>query len=416
MQTGAASNWLDTQAQIEELSSSLDYEQAAALGPQYLEEIRTEFGAASMMLAEAHLLVAITQRDAGNYGNAEDNTLEAVRIIRQVEDENSPSLVGPLTTLGGIYQAAGRHELALVSFADARSISRRNEGLLNQQQLQLVDRMTEAAIAIGDLDEGLKLQREARNIVARYYGEESREYLDASYHYLEWLGRLNADREHPRAVINIRRLINDHFDNDPRLRIELLQKTAVIYRNNPNAMQSPDRTKPQELELALKLLDDLEEPDPHLHAELQRDLGDWYSAFNQTSTAERRYRDAWELLEQLEDGDGESLRKEWFGSLVAIRAAPLSSWIISASPSAPWGHVELAFTVNTNGRASDIRVLDSDPQGLLDGAAVRQISRSVFRPTFVDGNIAPAAGNFTWRYQYDPQALDRLGIELAPND
>lgn len=406
IQGATASTWLDTQAQIEQLSDSTEYEEAAALGPRYLEEITQEFGADSRALAEAHLLVARTQRDIEQFDDAVDNALEATRIIELIDGEDSPALIDPLTFLGGIYQLADQHEFALTTFSDARNVSRRNFGLLNQQQLPLMDRMTEAAASLGNFDYGLELQKESRDIVARFHGENSREFLDASYHYLGWLGRLRQQIEHQRAVIQISRLIHDHFDNDPMLRIELLQTTAVIYRSNPLAMQSPERTKPTELELALRIIDRQKIDNPALRAAILRDIGDWYTAFGKTGRADKSYLQAWELLGTLDEGS--TLRNQWFSTLVVIRAAPLTSWLISASPSAPQGYVELAFTINADGRPVDISVVDSDPPGLLDTAAVVQVADSVFRPSIVNGRITPTAGRFTWTYRYKPGALEDL--------
>jgi len=67
---------------------------------------------------------------------------------------------------------------------------------------------------------------------------------------------------------------------------------------------------------------------------------------------------------------------------------------------APWGHLKLEFTIDTEGAADDFVVLESDPPELIDDAAIRQIRESRFRPRIAEGQLVESKGVVAWDYQY----------------
>jgi TonB family protein len=79
---------------------------------------------------------------------------------------------------------------------------------------------------------------------------------------------------------------------------------------------------------------------------------------------------------------------------------PLNSRVITSDKNAPWGHLELEFTVLTDGTAEDFVVLESEPPALIDEAAIRQMENSRFRPRMRDGVLVESKRVVAWDYQY----------------
>jgi len=414
-----ASDWLETQIVIEELAESDDFAAATALGDQLLEQVREEFGDSSERLAESYSLLAKLFRDADEYEEAELHHLRALEIYESNEGPLSTSLIDPLVDLGDTYYAAGNPELALITYDDARNISRRSFGLLNQQQLGILEKMTATAIAMRDLDRAKELQFEATTVVQRFYGAGSLESLDAYFRYAAWLTARYAGGDARQVYFDIERSIKDDFNNDPLLQVRLLRTQAASLRSlrissRPGNGIYNAGTEPVLLNDALKLLDRLDEPDTLLRAEVLLDLGDWNVAFGRYRDIAEPYREAWDLLEELENGS--ELQTAWFTELAMISAAPINSRVLSPDNDAPWGRVEIQFTIEIDGRTSDIEITKSEPSGLLDQAAARQIANSHFRPRMKDGELIASTGSVGWDFQYDPRHLDDEPIDDVAND
>lgn len=395
----AAADWLETRIAIEELLEAGDTAAAVALGDSLLEEVRTEFGEPSTEVADAMLFLANAHFAHGEPIAAEDRTLAAIDMYEQIDGPISTSLIDPFTRLGDIYRADGQFALALVAFEEARILGRRAHGLLNPDQLELLQRMTATALAAGDFDQAREFQLDAVWIVQRNHGEDSLEFLDAKLDYADWLSALGRIQEAHRNYYEMHDVIEDHFDEDPVLTVRLLQRTAAGLREG-GVVAGEYRTRPYELERALNIIERMEQPDPVLHAAVLRDLGDWHVAFGQNPLIEQTYRQAWQMLGG--SAENRALRAEWFARPYFIRQMPFQSRVLSAAADAAEGSVSVEFTVDEGGRADNIRIVEAEPAGLVDGAAIRHIASSSFRPIMRDGELTRGVGRRSWSYLYDP--------------
>ena len=405
-----ASGWLETRVEIEDLAEAEEFELALARGDEYLALIEESFGPQSQELAEAHLLLAGIHRRNRSYEAAEFAQLRAIGIIENRDGPAATSLIEPLVTLGETYHESRQFDLSLATYEEARTIGRRTWGLLNQEQLAIVDRMTGVALSMGDFDEALSLQREHLAIVQRFHGADSLEFVNTSFDHAKWLLRQNAADEAMRAYLDINKLIAGNFADDPLLMVRLLQSSADFLRNaGPQVLRM--RTNPDELERALKIVESLEVPNPALEAEVLRDIGDWNVSLALGRRIEEPYQESWELLGALENG--EQLRSEWFSGLTMIRNASINSRFLSAEADAPWGRVEVGFTLDANGRATGMEIIRSDPAGLLDEPALSQVSAARFRPRIADGELIASRGVVGWDFQYDPDWAERFSTASA---
>src|SRR5690606_5431978 len=101
--------------------------------------------------------------------------------------------------------------------------------------------------------------------------------------------------------------------------------------------------------------------DPRVIAELFRDIGDWYIAFDNPSASPRAaamYRRAWNTLATVPDG--EALRTQWFTGPTFVKRGPLNMKGVTPTADADSGSVVVKFDVNVAGIASNAEVIESN--------------------------------------------------------
>jgi tetratricopeptide (TPR) repeat protein len=157
-----------------------DYTAAAAIGERWVELTEQEFGPESLEAGAAYVGWAEALTQAGEYEAAEENFLVAVEIFRNADGIYSENLVRPLVGLGDSYHLDGEYLNAVSAFNEARTVSRRVLGLLNKEQIAILDRMTRTFVSMGEYLEADQHQREALLIVERNHPPESIEVLSAS--------------------------------------------------------------------------------------------------------------------------------------------------------------------------------------------------------------------------------------------
>jgi len=398
-QDASRANWFETQIAIEELAEAGDYVGALALGDNLLEQIEMEFGEGDQHLADARLLLARIQSESGDYSAAEQEILAAIDIYEADVGRLSPELIPPFLQLGDNYESAGDYAAAMSAWGEARTIGRRNFGLLNTQQLPILDQMTEAAEELEQIETARDLQQEALVLVERIYGPSSRESMEARFKYAGWLRQEDAFfSEQLRIYFEIERTIEDHFDRDPLLIARVMHERALAFRNIRNG----DPLGISGLRDALELVEEMPEPPPLVMASLLVDIGDWYVAFSRSSGEE--YRLAWQLLGQLDNS--EELRRAWFADLIEIDRVPMSRRHLSDDPEDPAGHILIGFTVDTSGHTRDVEIIESNPADLKDTAALTSFREARYRPSIVDGELVPAERKYRLDFRYRPPEED----------
>lgn len=185
------------------------------------------------------------------------------------------------------------------------------------------------------------------------------------------------------------------------MRVEALRKSADTFRR---MMAGDDlepfwsEAEPVELEEALDLIAALPSPDPLLRAQVLQELGDWNVAFERVWDIEATYLKAWELLAA--SPAGEELKRAWATDVTLVYSEEFGSRHLSAEPDAPWGRIELQFTIEPDGRAKNIEIIEADPADLVGAAATHHVETSRFRPRVVAGKLAATTGVVGLDYQY----------------
>lgn len=395
-----AASWLDARATIQELADAGEFTAAFKLEDTLFDLVKAEFGEASRETAQSSLFMASVYSRGAYYPEAEARILRSLDLFEQLEGPNSISLITPYVALGETYHAAGDFELALGAYDAAKTLSRREYGFLNPAQVPILEKMSDAALGMGQFYEAVQFRSDALDLFERANGRNSFETLDANFRYADWLISQGARSLADRQYSSIYRFIASSFDNDPWMKLHLLKTDAENLRQSG---RTPWRFEddPLELDEALVLmdfLDEIAEPDLSLRAELLVDLGDWNVAFDRSWAIDDAYLEAWSLLSEIDNGA--QLRDEWFSQFEIVYLAPLDSRKLSWDEDAPWGYLAAEFEIDEKGRADDVVFSLADPPRVLERAAKRQILNSRFRPRIVDGELVESRGSFAWRYQY----------------
>jgi TonB family protein len=326
-----------------------------------------------------------------DFDSAERRYFEAIDVVRAASGEFSIDLIEPYHALGRSYIASRRLPEAITAIEQAQHIAQRNLGLFNVEQAELIDDLTTAYLGLGDTATAGRLQRErldnairrfgeldARVVPYRYglasYYEQSRLRNAAREQYERALAALEAAPEASREALlfPLRRL----------LRIDLLLGDRDVARERIAEILAA-------------------EPDlaPAERAQALAALGDWSAARDgNLSEARSRWAAAHEALAELANE-----RRELFGRPEMLDfIAPLTS-VDRGARSRPWawGTIVLAFDVGADGRASAVRVVSSEPSGIVDDAYVRRIREAHFRPRIVGGDPVETAGvRYTHYFRY----------------
>ncbi len=387
------------EAQIEftQLMSDGRFDEAADLGETMLLLTEEEFGWNSVEAAEANYQLAEAQRRAKRHEAAETTYLRSIEIYRMNEGPFTGSLIEPTIGLGDNYQDDGQYLNAVSSYNEARTIQRRVYGLLSERQIELFDRMSESFEQMGNHTEANQQQENALMLVERNNPPDSIEVLEAIYRYARWLRstfRFTEERlQYDRAI----RIIRESYGKDSPLLV-------TPYREIGNSFRSqayPENRGIGSINTAIELLELQGEPDPLEYARTYLSLGDWRTAFGTVDTGEAEYLRSWELLANVEDGD--EWRSQWFGSRrpIFVLTRYISDRGLSREPGATAGSVLVRFDIDSVGRAQNVSVVESDPPGFKDDAAVRAILQSRFRPHISDGALVAAENlgvEFSFRY------------------
>ena len=337
------------------------------------------------------------QQQVRLYDVSEQNFLRAVDVIRESEGVLSNAVISPMIGLGITYQARGDFPEAVTIFEEARTISRRVNGLMNEQQILILDHLSNVMTSMGRYEEADEFQLDALQIQERVHGIDTIEILPAIYRFARWLQssyRFNEERDqYTRALGIIRRNLGPKD-------IALVKPLKGI-GNSFRLQKFSEGRGVSALRQALEIAQDQADTNPRILAELLIDIGDWNTAFSINGGTGEEYRQAWALLDELEDSD--EIQSRWFENpRYVFRENPSNRGL--SDPDEPGvlpGKVLVTFDVDERGRTRNVAVVESVPPGLKDVSTVRALGRSRFRPRMVDGEIVWARGlarNFTFHY------------------
>ena len=374
-------------------------------------------------LQVALMNLATAQYYAGDYLGSETSYLRVIELIEATGRMTNPRLARANAGLARTYHAAKRHELAVPRFERAIALSRRGEGLFNEDQLPLLENYADSLSAVDRMQEALQARRYALRIVERKHGAGSLQYareLESVGRWYARAGAYDASRMSLRRAIEIieatqgpgspllvgpltgladcaRRQILDparqaqssaDYDrtsmfHDPTAPIPASVSPSTIAADGQKA-----------LERAVEVASNRPDPSPAQVADARTQLGDWFQWRQQPEKALPQYQQAW-LAASRVDVDGKPLSETLFGRPVLLYYTWPESWDrYRARPAteAELRIVEIEVTVNPQGRVQDVKVVDDVGDPKLAGQAVRAAETARYRPRMESGQPVATPG------------------------
>jgi len=371
--------------------------EAVSVAEEVVKRLEAE-STASLGLGVAIGNLAVLQRRAELYDASEANFQRAVDVIREADGQFSEAAINPLMGLGVTYRARGDYFEAITVFEEARTVSRRALGLMNDRQINILDQLSNTLVRMRDFAEADRHQLMSLQLQERIHGVDTMESLPAIYKFAAWLRTSFRYQEERDQYITAMNIIRDFHDESHPEMVTPLRETGISFR----VQKFAEGRGVGALRRALEIAESQPEPDQRLIAALLVDLGDWNTAFSKVSPSGDEYRRAWAVLGELDDGD--ELRRAWFDEpRYVLRENPSNRGLSEQDePDVVPGNVLVTFDVSDLGRTSSVTVVESQPAGLKDDSTARAINRSRFRPRMVDGEFVWVRGlarNFTFHYR-----------------
>ena len=396
-----------------------DYLEADTLAKRIIELSIRVFGIDSTESAKSLTNLAIAQHGNKEYEAAERNYRASIDIIERISDRLNEALINPLKGLGATQLAIGKPDLARESFQRAVHLSHVNNGPHNPGQIEVLESMAEIHLAVGEHKPALDIQEKMYAIQARNLEPFDLEILPALKKQAHWQHRLQMyDRERVtwRRVIKV--LERHHGKEDLRLIPPLtslgksyLFITPAEYDMQPEMSVSSGETY---LRRANRIADRNPDADWQILEQTLMALGDYYILSGRPNRASRIFGELWTMLS---DDDIRLVNRrahlEKLNILQDIFPPKYyrSERIDEEFPNEDEfekGTVSYGFTVNSSGRATDIKHIETQPPefGDMRDRVRRNLRNLVYRPRIEDGKMVETTDiTYTHEFFYRPADL-----------
>jgi tetratricopeptide (TPR) repeat protein len=339
-----------------------------------------------------------------------------VSLIEMTGRMTNPRLGRAVAGLALTYHAAGRHDLAVEPFDRAIALSRRTEGLFNEDQLPLLEQYSDSLIEVDRLKDAVTARRYGLRIVQRKHGPSSLQSAGALESIGRWytkVGAYDSSRTALRRAIEIieaaegpssPRLIGPLTayadcarrqlqDPSQELLEEIDQERRAMFHDPmapPADAYSPTAVAAdaeKALELAAAIATRRPDASPTQVADVRTQLGDWYQEQKRTEKAIQQYKLAWQAANGVQLADG-PLTDALFGRPVLLHYEEPEFWNRYAgrpSNEIELRNVEIDVTVTAEGLVRDPKVVNDAGDPKLATQAVRAANSARYRPRFENG-------------------------------
>ena len=412
-------------AEFKRLFDAGEHAAAVEAGRKVVALTEQEGAPGTETLQVALMNLGLAQQLSGDYPGAEASYLRAITLIEAAGRIASPRLARAQAGLATAYYSARRYDLAAAALDRAVALSRRSEGLFNEDQLPLLARQADSLTQLGQLDQALQARRYALRLVERKHGQRSLRYAQE----LESLGRwytvvaaYEASRTTLLRALNTVEALEGPgsmklvgpltalADNaqrwlfDPAARAQAAgeEERRTMFHDS-SAMPGLPGLSPSTiateglrwLERAATLAGAGPDSSPQLVAAVRMQLGDWYQSRLELERALPHYRQAWHAATQAAPSGGRPLQEQIFGAPVLLQYRPVDGWDRYAQrppAEAERRHVELELTVDAQGRVQDVTVVVDAGDARFAARTVEAIEAARYRPRFSSGEPVATTG------------------------
>jgi tetratricopeptide (TPR) repeat protein len=396
--------------------SDRQFEEADTLAKQVVELTIRTYGLDSDESAKALTNLAIAQHGINDFESAILNYEAAIGIIERIEDRLSHDLINPLRGLGAAQLASGRPDLARDSFNRAVHISHVNEGPHNLGQVETLESLAETFLSVGEFEDAVDVQKRIYYLQARGVNSNSLDIIPALRTRAGWQHRMqlyDQERFTWRRVISV---IQDNKGDDSLDLIEPLTRLGnsylfVGFSDSPYAQTASVTSGEVYLKRAIRVAEANTEAGWEVLTDTMLELGDYYLRSARPHRAERVYEEVWRILSDGDDEEKLQARAEQLESATVLQdITPPKMYggdpgvpLRGAPPGYETGTAVYEYTVSVRGTPMNIRLVDSDPEGLDDmyEAVARDVRRLIYRPKIEDGEMSMSEGvTYTHSFYY----------------
>ncbi len=423
----AATSRADVYAEFRRRYEAGDHEGAVALARQIVDLTLAQPVPNQEDLQIAWMNLATSQYQAGDFVGAEESYQRVIDLIETTGRMTNPRLGRAVAGLAMTYHAGGRHDLAIEPFDRAIALSRRTEGLFNEDQLPLLEQYADSLVEVDRLKDAVTARRYGLRIVQRKYGPGSLRSADALESIGRWYTKVGA-YESSRAALHRALEIIEAAEgpSSPKLigpltayadcaRRQLRDPSQDMLEEHDEARSAMfhDPLAPptngfspaavaadaeNALELAASIASRRPEVQPTQLADVLTQLGDWYQIQKRTDKATEQYRRAWKAAQGVQLADG-ALTEALFGQPVLLDYEVPEFWDrYAARPSneIELRNVEIDVTVTAEGLVRDPKVVTDGGDPKLSAQALRAANTARYRPRFENGEpVASPATRFS---------------------
>jgi len=392
------------------------FEEATAAALHVVTLTREEFGEDSMELITPLVNLATAQMRTDDLISAEANYRQCIAIIEKNEGKLSRRLINPLNGLGATYNRSGLYEQGIAAYERALRINHVNDGFYNFDQFKMHDGLTESYLGLQEMEEADFYQKTQLEIRQRKLDARDPAIVPGLYKLAEWYRRTGQVEAAEQTYLNADRILRRSGDGEANL--DRVQALRGLAQNRVEGFGDPSGGA-NALKKAVSIIDSQPNPDYELRAIVLIDLGDLYTSVGKSASADERYAEAWQNLSH--DDELLDLRDHYFSAPVRLRGRAFSTLEYApdskGKPFLKSGHVLVSYTVTSRGRVEDVKVIESEPPGIMDKPLVSTLSRSVFRPRREDGVAVDTKGklhqlDFRYTGSVDDEKNDQSGQRL----
>ena len=362
--------------------------------------------------------LGMVQNLAEDYSGAEATFQRVIGLIEKSGRPARARLARAYAGLASAYHDGKRHELAVQAFDQAIALTRRDEGLLTERQVPLIEKYIDSLTELGRYPEALQAQKYLLRIATRQYGETSVEIVPRLEQIGRWYASVGAYDQSRRILKQALGIVETaEGEQSQRLVSPLLALAACNRRqlldpvqqqdsadeaaarfNDPTATLAMTSYSPgmliaegeRALLQAAALTDATAEPPPMQVLNVRTQLGDWYQLRMQPERALPHYRQAWLAATRITDKlEGKTYAEAIFGKPVLLHVVRPDGWnryAGRAPDTLEVRNVVVEFAVDSAGRVQDAQVVDDsgDPKRA-ERTARALVETGRYRPRFEAG-------------------------------
>ena len=335
-----------------------------------------------------------------DFENAQIAFLQCIELIESNQNIISPELISPLYGFALTLNRYGQYQEAIKILERALRINHVNQGFHNLDQLKIHDTLTESLIGAKNFQQANHHQTFQVYVNKKHFGVNNSMVDESLMKLSNWYKRTGQiflerevheellERQTSRTTDQIKPLIETYKN----ISFSHRREGVDIYKSiNP-------------LKQALEKIDAMENTDLILKFEVLLDIGDTYTSYGRAQSGMNAYQECWGLID--EDPSMSELIQERFSTPVKIRNILLPNTypipeVGEENEADQTGYISLRYAIGVNGKTTNIEVIESDPEGLIERVAVSAIKKTVYRPVYIEAEPQESSAiNFRHEFLY----------------